>query len=204
MQINTWLACWAGLLLSAVGAAVPAHDRAADQPFVHSTIREADLTGDGRPERMVLTAKALSWYAPVAWSLTVADRGRIIYRRDRAAATEGEYVEEMFSVKSKDCPDYLSCKRHYYLHQLGESWALPANPDFLHGTMGEVLDRQIDEEMTRLAIPAKRRAAIRAEVRHRVGQAGTLVLVQPNTPFHSDAALIWVPSLAQFITYYDD
>ena len=49
------------------------------KPIDKEIVKKVDVTGDGRPEKILLHLKAKNIKAPFAWTLSVMSEGQLIY-----------------------------------------------------------------------------------------------------------------------------
>jgi hypothetical protein len=87
----------------------PAISQEIDRKFTYS----ADLTGDGRNERIVLAIHGAAIDKPFKWSLTVTDReNHILFKTENDDSRFDKFFGEEGYMDG--CSTYEQCKRRYY------------------------------------------------------------------------------------------
>jgi hypothetical protein len=203
----TWPVALAAVVTLTVLAVGNVRAQGGAPPRVDQTLtREADLTGDGKPERIALRLEGDSWQAPFRWSLSIASVGKIVFSRQ----SDDSPIDSLFSEKGfvdDKCDSYIACKRQYYLHDLLDNLIVKADwpadhhalVDDSSGSVRETLFEQLTGEYR---ITPGQVAAIVTAVKAKLRTKRAVLIYVPVSPVYSERPRVWIQAVGAFVTLY--
>lgn len=194
------LALYPSILFSKTAIAV--------SPIDQQLIKEIDVTGDGKPEKIVLHLTAKNMVAPFKWTLTIISEGKQIY----SYSSDDTWLDKFFNHEGyvSGCNDYISCKKKYYYHDI-------FNVLVLTGSEWYNIDGILDKSQPNTLYPLGRKQLIECcnvtgqqadgylsiiEGKLRTGKA--IVINILKSPVHANSPLIFIPEVNRFIKFYED
>lgn len=187
---------WCGFALADQGQSI-------DRTF----IAKGDVTGDGILETLTIHITGTSLDAPFKWSVTIADsNGTAIYQVNR----DDSWLDKFFKDKGYEigCSDYASCKERYYFHDIPKT--IFASMKLSHTAWGLDEFKMLNLRSTVSAylvpqgVSTKTISEIISEMRSILNKPGFHSLEVPVSAVKSSAPMIWVPSVKEFIPYYQE
>jgi hypothetical protein len=177
-------------------------------PIDQKLIRKVDVTGDGKPDKIVLHLTAKNIKAPFKWTLSIISEGKQIYTYSSDDTSINNNFED--AKYTLGCDDYLSCKKKYYYHSLLDHLVLTGNKRY---SLEGILDKNQSYTLYGLGrkqlkeccnITGAQADAIlgRIEAKFRTGKV--VALVVPKSPVHVNPPLVFVPEVGRFIIFYQE
>ncbi len=185
------------------GASVASQNQRIDRTFSAT----GDVTGDGVPEVLTIHITGESMRSPFKWTFTITNSGgATIYSVER----DDTWLNKFFGDKGYvgNCADYVDCKQQYYFHDLPSSlfscikgsqdaWAT----DDWHITSSR---DTATAYLVKQGIPAESIRAAIDEMLSILRKPGFHTLDVPVSAVQSEAPMIWVPSVRNFVPYYQE
>ena len=178
------------------------------KPVDEEIVKEVDVTGDGRPEKIILHLIAKSIKTPFAWTLTVISEGKQIYSYN----SDDKWLDEFFNDEGYvlGCKGYLSCKKKYYNHDLLDALVLTGNKWYnVDGILDKSqsntlfpLGRKQLQECCDITGQLAEEILNKIENKFRAGKAIAINVLQ--SPVHANSPLIYVPEIGRFISFYEE
>jgi hypothetical protein len=177
------------------------------QPIDEKMMKAVDLTGDGRPEKIILTIKAEDISKPVRWSLTILSADKVLLRHSRDDSKIDSFFEDSGYVV--DCTGYAECKRKWYYKDILNSLIVPANRYNLEG----VLDKKQTNTLYPVGraylaeccgIGPKQADPILAKIEKRIRSGKAVMITIPDTPVTNGILLTFCAEVGRFIPVYKD
>jgi len=171
-------------------------------------VRNIDLTGDGKPERISLILKAKDITNPMQWSLTIRSGEKVLLRHSRDDSNIDSLFNESRYVGG--CTGYLECKRKWYYKDILDTLVVPRTGYDLEG----ILDKKYSNTLYPLGraflakccnITSKRAHDILAEIEKRIRSGSAVMIVMPDTPLSATGPLMtFCREIDRFIPVYED
>jgi hypothetical protein len=177
-------------------------------PIDEVLTKEADLTGDGKPEKIFLHLRAADMRSPFSWTLTINSGDAEIYRY----ASDDGWLNEFFGDEGYvlGCTGYIECKRKYYFHDLIEGFVLTGGTSY---DANGVTDRSHSNTLYPLGmkqleeccnVDKQTAERILGRVEKRLRDKTAVILDIPISPVKSNPPLIFVPEIERFIRFYEE
>jgi hypothetical protein len=175
-------------------------------PIEQDLIKEIDVTGDGKPEKIVLHLSAKNIKFPFTWTLTITSEGKKIFSHQGHDAQLDKFFNDEGYVL--DCKDYISCKKKYYYHDLLNGFVLTGNKWYdLEG----ILNKELPTTLYPLGrkqlkaccnITGAHAESILNKIETNFRSGKVIALVVPESPVHAKPPLVFVPEIERFIEFY--
>lgn len=168
--------------------------------------KQADVTGDGVVDRISLKIVGAGWDQPFKWTLSIVSGDKLVYEQSADDAWLDRFFHDKGYVNDK-CPDYLACKKQYYLDDFLKS--IVYRVDLKEARSDESYWRNVRvsaEESLREKYglsPAEAEKTI-DWMAGRIKSGGAVMLNVPKSPVQGECAQMYVPSVGGFVTVYCD
>jgi hypothetical protein len=177
-------------------------------PVDQELVKEVDVTGDGKPEKIILHLTAKNMKAPFVWTLTIISEGKQIY----AYKSDDTHLDKFFNDEGYvlDCKDYMSCKKKYYYHDILDVLVLSGNKWYdVNGIL--------DKSQTNTLYPVGRKQlreccnvtgqqadAILSKIENKLRTGKAIVINILQSPVHANPPLTFVSEVGRFIRFYEE
>jgi len=168
-------------------------------------VREIDVTGDARPDRVTLRIRGRDFSAPLSWNFMISVDGQEVLNRTVEITPEQDTVfhhKEMFV----GCDSYESCKRKFYFTDLPNN-IVARNYDM------SIFDRKDPIGLYRVGPEALRRCcglqgeaadSILAAIERRFREGKGVAISIPPSIVISPILEAFSPELHRFIEIYEE
>lgn len=170
-------------------------------------IAKGDITGDGISETLIVHITGTSLEAPFKWSVVIAAlNGTEIFQINR----DDSWLDKFFNDKGYEigCSDYASCKERYYFHDIPEAIFASIKPSHTAWSLDDFKASNLRDTVTAYLAPkgvsTQTISKVIGEMRAILDKPGFLSLEVPVSAVKSLPPMIWVPSLKEFIPYYQE
>ena len=178
------------------------------QPINDELVRNIDLTGDGKPERISLILKAKDITKPMQWSLTITSNEKVLLTQSHDDSAIDSFFNDFRYVGN--CTGYSECKRKWYYKDILETLVVPRTGYDVEG----ILDKKQSNTLYPLgrtylanccSITSKRADDILSEVEKRIRGGRAVMIVMPDTPAAANGPLMtFCGEVDRFIPVYED
>src|SRR6185312_7321916 len=172
-----------------------------NEPVSRTFIEKGDVTGDGKPETLILQINGASMQAPFTWSFTIKDSNeKTIYRIERNDASLDDFFKS--DDYETECKGYVDCKKRYYFHDVPKTvfsvlQASSRNTKLDQDDI-ENLKMTAGAYLQKHGVSKASLGAVLEEMRRILEQSDTHSLMIPLSAVEDDPPQIWVPSVKQF------
>jgi hypothetical protein len=166
----------------------------------------ADLTGDGRAEKIVLDIHGADIRTPFQWSLSVTDtNGRVLFKVEK----DDSWIDEAYGDPNYmgGCSGYEQCKRRYYFEEKPRSLATclksgdtQRSAKFFGFDNSSEAARQFLESKN--TSPSTIDAALK-ELQGTLQNKSTLSLCYQEHEEDHGKLLVWLKTVGEFVPYYE-
>lgn len=177
-------------------------------PIDQQLIKEIDVTGDGKPEKIVLHLTAKNMEAPFKWTLTIISEGKQIY----SYSSDDNWFDKFFNHAGyvSGCNDYISCKKKYYYHDIFNVLVLTGSEWYdIEGILDKSqpntlypLGRKQLKECCNVTVQQADGYLSIIEGKLRNGKAIAINILK--SPVEANSPLIFIPEVSRFISFYED
>ncbi len=172
-------------------------------PIDQELVKEADVTGDGKPAKIMLHLEGKNIKSPFVWTLTIFSDGKQIY----SYKSDDSWLDKFFSDEGYvlGCKDYLSCKRKYYFHDILDNLVLTGNKWYdIDGilnkaqpnTLYPVGRKQLRECCN---VKGQQADAILRQIENKFRNGTAIAINVLRSPVQANPPLIFVPEVGRFI-----
>lgn len=168
---------------------------------------EGDVTGDGVPEVITIHITGASLETPFKWTVTIADlNGTTIYLVDR----DDSWLDKFFRDKGYEigCSEYTYCKELYYFNDIPSAVFASIKPSRSAWRLDRYnlinLKNTVNAYLTKQGVSSNTIATAIGEMRSILQKPGYHSLEVPVSAVKSAAPMIWVPSVREFVPYYQE
>ena len=174
------------------------------EPVNEVLTKRMDVTGDGAPDEIRLNLTGAAWDQPFKWTFSITSNNKLVYEQ----SVDDAWLDRFFNDKgyvNEECPDYLSCKKQYYLEDLFkyrfdrvESQNEPLNSEYL----GEIRRGAKDSLLTKYHLnPAEAERTTNWVVDH-IKSGRAVIFKVPISPVQGGCSQMYVPRVSGFVTIY--
>jgi len=174
------------------------------EPVNEVLTKREDVTGDGVPDEIRLNLVGAGWDQPFKWTLSIISNNILVYEQ----SVDDAWLDRFFNDKgyvNEECPDYLSCKKQYYLEDLFkyrfgrvESKNEPLNSEYVDDIRRVAKDSLLVKY--RLT-PAEAERTIKWMVDH-IKSGRAVIFNVPISPVQGGCSQMYVPRVGRFVTIY--
>ncbi len=167
--------------------------------------KRIDVTGDGRPESVVLNYRGANWHEPFTWTLRITAEGRLLFEH----SDDDAWMDEFFADENflGEGLGYLKSKRKYYNEEMLQglfcTTGFPSNDHAFDpknsGSIHVVAANELKEKHSLSDEEARRVVAWMME---RLKAFKAPLLYVPISAVHCECPRMWVPQVEDFITVY--
>jgi hypothetical protein len=178
------------------------------QPINEELVRNIDLTGDGKPGKIVLTLKAKNITKPVQWTLTITSNEKVLLRQSRDDSKIDSFFNDPNYVGN--CTGYLECKKRWYYKDILETIVVSRTGYDVEG----ILDKKDSNTLYSCGraylakccnITPKRADDILGDVEKRIRSGTAVMIMLPDTPASATGLLMtFCPEVDRFIPVYQE
>ena len=104
------------------------------KPIDTTLVRKMDVTGDGKPDSILLHFKSKSFTSPFSWSIVIKSRGEMIYQ----FVDDGVALEDRFRLDDASKETYRRNKWNYFFQEFAE-FKSGKDPKYGGGEMDEAI-----------------------------------------------------------------
>ncbi len=181
---------------------------AATPSTIHRTFtRKADLTGDGKPERVIVTIEGASWDQPFTWSVSVRDGKKEIFRHSQTDTRIDSFFRDPGFVDH--CSGYRACKERYYFRDLPNTVIGRLTPSEISNIAdktapnGVYVEAREDLQKCCSTDPAALDRAVE-ELANLLRSGHVWILQIPVSPVQGYPPLGWSATFRRFVRIYEE
>jgi hypothetical protein len=171
-------------------------------------IREADLTRDGKPEKIVLHITGKDFKSPFTWTITIHSNGRQIFYKEHF---DNEQFDSTFGNSEfwGDCHDYISCKSKWYFTDVMRLFLYTLDPIHLELMQEKESPFTTFDTIRDLILKTGKATSVQAnrivEDLKRDIENGKAICINPDVhPVIGGPIYLWIPIVDDFVFLYDD
>jgi hypothetical protein len=189
-----------GCLLAEVGSNLKAVDE--------KIVKEVDVTGDGKPDKIILQLKAKDVKAPFTWTLAIIAEDKQIY----SYTSDDKWLDEFFNDEGyvENCQGYTDCKQKYYFHDILDSLVLTGDAWF---DITGILDPSSSNTLYPLGrkelkdccnIEGKQADGILGKIEKNLRSGKAIAINVLCSPVKANPPMIYAPEIDRFIKIYEE
>jgi len=177
-------------------------------PIEQDLVREVDVTGDGKADKITLHLSAKNLNSPMLWTLSIVADGKEIY----FYKSDDSRMDHLFSDKGYvlGCNDYISCKKKYYYHDILDVLVLTGTKWYnLYGILdksqpGTLYPIGRKELSTCCNVVGSQADAILNKIEKKFRDGKVIAINVLQSPVHANPPLIFIPEVGRFIRFDEE
>ena len=173
-------------------------------PVDEKLTKAQDLTGDGKPDKIILTLKAANNISPMTWNPIIESGGQSVYSYE----SDDSWLDKFFGEEGymDRCSGYSQCKARYYYNDIINYLVVPYK-------MMDVERIASDESLIEITLqslkgiknlPENESIAIIRKIQKRLIDRSAIVISIPKSPVKRNGLMVYCPELATFVTIYEE
>ncbi len=177
-------------------------------PIDQELVKEVDVTGDGKADKIILHLTARNIKAPFTWTLTIISKGKQIYSYN----SDDAWLDKFFNDEGYvlGCKDYVGCKKKYYYHDILDVLVLTGSKWY---DVNGILDRSQPNTLYPLGrkqlqeccnVTGQKADMILNGIESKIRTGKAIILNVLQSPVHTNPPLIFVPEVGRFIRFYEE
>jgi hypothetical protein len=177
-------------------------------PIDQELVKNVDVTGDGKPEKIILHLTAKNIKSPIVWTITLTSEGKQIYSyQSDDARLDKNFYDDGYVM---DCNDYISCKKKYYYRDILDVLVLTGSKWY---NVDGILDKSQPNTLYPLGrkqlqeccnVTGQQADAILSKIENKFRTGKAIAINVLQSPVHANPPLIFVPEVGRFIRFHEE